>query len=289
MNPNFSTYTGIGHGIDYEHMSLEWDEETCRRYCFRMKEQYAKLSKAWSDDLNSEWLTRNYLAVKRILAATVMLTSFDYCSRKNVRIVQPYLLYYAALSCCRALIFTRPDFQIQTNDFYEMSHTKIINILESHLASVFPKSGAGFSVLLSQLRFDRELFSYRFPAQGIARSTMNGQFKRVADLCSLLSENAQLNSECLEASIKRNVTGRFGLNPAIVKRCFVYGEGPEAIDDDDYYRTDYMARAEYTPCNLRTMASEGLVEDYFGSWFPEDEEGDPYDPDRDTQIIFPFD
>lgn len=75
------------------HISSEWDEEDCRRYCSRTKEAYAKYTKAWSAHLNSEWLTRNYLAVKMILSATVMLTSFQYCQRKNVRIVQPYLLY----------------------------------------------------------------------------------------------------------------------------------------------------------------------------------------------------
>jgi hypothetical protein len=217
MNPDFSKHTCIDYGISFEHISLEWDEEDCRRYCSRMKEQYAKYSKVWTDDLNSEWLTRNYLAVKMVLAATVMLTYFDYCSRKNVRIVQPYLLYYAALSCCRAVIFTRPDFTIQSKDFYEMSHSKIINILGAHLISTFPKSGAPYKALLSQLRIDRELFSYRFPARGIAQSTMDGQFQRVVKLCSLLSENAQLNSECLEDSIKKNVRGKFSINPAIVK------------------------------------------------------------------------
>ena len=101
MDSNFSQFTGIDYGISYEHISLEWDEETCRQYCSRIKEQYAKQTKSWTDDLHSEWLTRNYLAVKMILAASVMLTSFEYCRKKNVHIVQPYLLYYSTLSCCR--------------------------------------------------------------------------------------------------------------------------------------------------------------------------------------------
>src|ERR1035437_1105073 len=132
MSPDFSPFTGIGHGIEYVHISSEWDKEDCRRYCSRTKEAYAKYTKAWSDHHNSEWLTRNYLAVKMILSATVMLTSFEYCQRKSVRIVQPYLLYYAALSCCRALSFTRPDVQLQNSDLYQMNHSKIINVIGQH-------------------------------------------------------------------------------------------------------------------------------------------------------------
>jgi hypothetical protein len=112
----------------------------------------------------------------------------------------------------------------------------------------------------------------------------------VVKLCSLLSENAQLNSECLEDSVKKYVVGNFSIKSTVVERCFVYrSDSEEFVDDDDYYRTDYMARVDWKPGNLRSMATEGLVEDYFGSWFPEDEDGEPYDPDKNVQIIFPFD
>lgn len=289
MDANFSKFTGIDWGISYEHISPEWDEKTCRQYCCRIKEQYAKHTKAWSDDLHSEWLTRNYLAVKMILAASVMLTSFEYCRGKNVRIVQPYLLYYATLSCCRAVIFTRPDFQLKSNDFYQMNHSKIINVIGGHLDATFPKTGGRYKSFILALRDDRETFSYKFPAKGIARSKMDEQFESVVNLCSLLSENAQLNSECLEASINKYVVGNFSIKSEIVQKCFVYESESEGfVDDDDYYRTNYMVRTQWTPCNLRTMATEGLVEDYFGSWFPEDEDGDPYNPDKNWQIIFPF-
>jgi hypothetical protein len=77
-----------------------------QQYCQGIKRKYAKLTTPWTDDLHSEWVTRNYLAVKMILSALVMLTTFEYCREKNVRIVQPYLLYYAAISCCRAVHFT---------------------------------------------------------------------------------------------------------------------------------------------------------------------------------------
>jgi hypothetical protein len=32
MELDFSPFTGIGHSIEYVHISSEWDEEDCRRY-----------------------------------------------------------------------------------------------------------------------------------------------------------------------------------------------------------------------------------------------------------------
>ncbi|MEI6074441.1 MAG: hypothetical protein WCS94_02630 [Verrucomicrobiota bacterium] len=289
MNSDFSKYTGIGHGISFEHISNEWDEEKCQEFCSNLKQKYAEQTKAWTDDLHSEWLTRNYLAVKMILSASVMLTSFEYCREKNVRIVQPYLLYYAALSCCRAVIFTRPDFRLNGVDFYQMNHSKVLNVIGRHIEDAFPISGPGFKSLLFKLRDDREMFSYKFPAQGIARSDMDDQFNSVVELCSLLAENAQLNSECLEASIIKYVVRDFVVKPEIVEKCFLYESESEGfVDHDDYYRTNYMVRKNWHPCNLRMMATEGLVEDYFGSWCSENEDGGPYNPDKDWRIIFPF-
>ena len=267
MDSDFSAYTGIGWGIPFIKISSEWDEDKCSKYCSRMREKFAGLTKAWSDDLHSEWLTRNYLAVKMILSASVMLTSFEYCSEKNLRIVQPYLLYYAVLSCCRAVHFTSPNFHLQNTDLYAMTHQKIINATGEHLESNFPKTWADAKSFLEKLRADREMFSYRFPAQGVRRLDMGGAYERVVNLCSLLAENAELNSECLDASFAKHVTGTYEMNPEIVKLCFLYeSDAGVFVDNDDYYRTGYMARKMTGPCSLSIMATEGLVEDFFGSW-----------------------
>ena len=275
--------------MEYVEIPALWDEAECRDYCLRTKEAYAPYTKSWSDDYNSEWLTRNYLAVKMIMSATVMLTSFEYCLKRNVRIVQPYLLYYATLSCCRALSFTRPQIKLDSHDFYQMTHSKIINITAGHLTAKFPKPELDYGKFLCELRDAREMFSYKFPAQGTSRGDLAAKFEEVVDLCSLLAENAQLNSECLQASIDRNVSGEFKVNQDVVQKCFMYETDSETfVDRDDYYRTDFMLRQKWLPQNLRLTATEGLVDDYFGSWAPEEDEGDPYDSDENWGLIFPF-
>ena len=94
-----------------------------------------------------------------------------------------------------------------------------------------------------------------------------------------MAENAQLNGECLEASIDKNVSGECSIKPEVVEKCFLYeSESGSFTDRDDYYRTSYMAKQKWKPCNLRMMATEGLVEDFFGSWCPQTEDDhDLYD------------
>lgn len=289
MSPDFSKFTGLDWGISFRKISSEWDESKCREYCSGMRQKFAEFTKSWTDDFHSEWITRNYLAVKMLLSASVMLTSFEFCREKNVRIVQPYLLYYAALSCCRAVHFTSPQFQLRNSDLYAMKHQKIINVTGDHLERHFSGIGAGSKQLLEELRSEREMFSYKFPGQGISRDRTDDNFEKTVALCSLLAENAELNSECLEASFNKNVNGKFELNPEIVKLCFLYESDTEDhLDDDDYYRTNYMGRKMSIPCCLRTMATQGLVQDFFGSWCSEEEGSDQYNPDHNWQIIFPF-
>jgi hypothetical protein len=289
MYSDFSKFTGLEFGMEYLLTAAKWDEEDCKRYCSRTKEAFAAYTKAWTDHHNSEWITKNYLALKMILSASVMLTSFEYCQRKNVRIVQPYLLYYATLSCCRAVCFTRPDSQLQSPDFYQMSHSKIINVTSQHLDAIFPSYAGTYKPFLLHLRDDREMFSYKFPATGTARAQTEKNFDAVVDLCSLLAENAQLNSECLEASINRNVVGNYSFNPEVAEKCFLY-ETPSKrfVDEDDAYRIAYIARRDPKPYNLLRMATEGLLDDFFGSWAPEADEGDPYNPDQEWRVLLPF-
>lgn len=156
-----------------------------------------------------------------------------------------------------------------------MTHSKIINVIGQHLDTTFPKSGGGYKSLLLKLRDDREVFSYKFPAKGVSRSTLEDQFDQVVRVCSLLAENAQLNSECLEASIQRNVVGDFDIKEEVVEKCFLYESGSEwSVDDEDSYRTGYMVRKNWKPWNLCMTATEGLVEDYFGSWHAGNGDGD---------------
>ena len=101
--------------------------ETYRNWIY--SKHHKNINNSMTINLNSEWITRNYLSSKMILSATVMLTSLEYAIKKNLKMTVPYLYYYALITCCRALIYANPHNEWKENsDFLTMSHSKIINL-----------------------------------------------------------------------------------------------------------------------------------------------------------------
>lgn len=284
-------YTKIETGFEYCHIHDHIEEMDLKKYCDRLFTSYSALTKAWTTELNSVWLARHYLAVKMMLSSSIMFTSLEYATEKNLRIVEPYLLYYALLNCCRALTFTLPEQEWKEGRLLNMTHQKIINVAVDAISKFSKSEGDKAASMLEKSKEYRELFSYKFPANGLRSVSESGSdgIDKAIEVCSVIGEIAQINSECLHSSLGKNVHEEIGVDMEILKKCFLYETNNGAIhDSEDWYRTDYFKRHKSTPCNLQWTAREGLVEDFFGAWCSEDSGDGSYDPDTNWQIIFPF-
>jgi hypothetical protein len=283
--------------FEYSILFDEFTEEEIKHYQEWIYSRFHSIcNKEMNSKLNSEWIVRHYLATKMILSATVMLSSLDYCIEHNVRISVPYLSYYSVLTCCRAVVFTLPDVKWNNNSFLEMSHSKI----RSEIKNCFMKLNQNYAnkiyAEINSYKNYRELFSYKFPASGI-RESMEGNYTydKTVELCSVLCELAQLNTKEIEKYVIKNcledIDGWEMLDVEYLKNCFCYefdGDSMEVIiDDDDWYRIDYIRRKQPFPVSIYYTMSEGMVEDFFGAWCSENEEDDVYNPDIDWRIIFP--
>ncbi|MBW4057058.1 MAG: hypothetical protein HIU83_17025 [Proteobacteria bacterium] len=291
MSYNVFESTGIETGFEYHHIFDMIEEAELKAYCGRLVASYAKLTKAWSTELNSIWLARHYLAIKMMLSSSVMLTSLEFAQQKNLRIVEPYLLYYSLLNCCRALTFTLPEQDWRQGGLLNMTHQKIINVTVDAIKKISKVEGDNASMMLDKSKEYRELFSYKFPANGIG-SLSKSEIIQIEDairICAVICEISQVHSECLHFSLQQYVTNPVDVDMQILKKCFLY-ETNEGVfhDSEDWYRTNYFKRHKVTPWNLYWTAREGLVEDYFGSWCAEEPEEGSYDPDINWRIIFPF-
>jgi hypothetical protein len=288
---NVYEHTKIQTGFEYYYIYDHIEEAELKRYCERLSTSCSVLTKTWSTELNSVWLARHYLAIKMLLSSSVMFTSLEYATEKNLRIVEPYLLYYALLNCCRALTFTLPEQEWKNGGLLNMTHQKIINVAVDAIRKLSRPEGDKAASMLEKAKVYRELFSYKFPANGL-RSVSKSGSKEVQDaieLCSVIGEIAQLNSECMHSSLEKLVHEEVSVDMEILKKCFLYETNEGVIhDSEDWYRTDYFKRHKLTPWNLQWTAREGLVEDFFGAWCSEEENEDSYDPDTNWRIIFPF-
>ncbi len=260
-------------------------------------------TKRWGKEKNAEWLVRTYLSMKMIFSATVLLNALKYSSKKNLKIVEPYLMYYSLLCCCRALIFTLPDALWNKGELATITHSKAINLTIDTFASIDRNVSIEIKRLLSLTRSFREMYSYRFPARGLLVIPENFRIglDEVIRSCTLLVEIAQLNSECLESSVMKNVrydpSWQDDVDEEMYKVCFEYkfddGEFSDVIlDEDDWYRFGRMDIKYKLPFSLLNSMSEGMTEDFFNAWAPEESHDiDAFDvsnPGIEWGIIFPI-
>lgn len=275
--------------FDYSKLGEYLNETDLEKGKRKLNSNFKTLTNSWDIQKNSEWVLRNYLATKMIMSTTVMLTSLEYGAERNLRVTEPYLVYYSLLNVARAVMFTNPVADWKNGELLNSPHSKTINIVSDAIAQFNKTKGEEIKELLERAKEYRELFSYRFPANGINDFTVD--LEEAINICSYLAEFAQLQSEVLEKQNFKKEQLEISLDREILKKGFIYkGKKHEFLDDEDWYRLDYIVRKQPFPVSLYFTLSEGMVEDFFGSWCSkgDDENDDNYNPDDNWRLIFPM-
>ncbi|MDF1848781.1 MAG: hypothetical protein P1U69_16395 [Parvibaculaceae bacterium] len=277
----------VGSSYIYEYQELDsLPDSHVTRYINRTRQISATKAQGFGDRENTEWFIRTYLSLKYVLASTVLITSSQYAEKMNLQITLPYLNYYTLLNCSRAFLLTMPCIEWHSDNSISMTHSKTLNVTTEKLRRLGMSAATQFGSLAKRAQAQRELFSYRFPASGL------GVFgddlvssNEIETMARKLVELAQVNLSCFETAIARKTTRSFKLlDLDDVWKLMKYETSTgELIDDDDYQRVGYFIHKYKTPSTFPALATEGLVEDFFGAWHDEKEEG--YDPDRNWNLL----
>jgi hypothetical protein len=287
-----NSYVNKMWDFEYVEMPKVFDSVQVCDYVGANQEYAVKVAKRWDSKWNTIWLIRHYLAVKMLLSASVMLTSARYADKKNIKITDSYLKYYSVLSCLRACLFTDVKTDWKDGEIIKATHKKIINSACSILRSLSTDFAEKVRELSFKLKDIREIYSYGAPSSG--PSLIDGlgiiSMDEIIDICRLLAEIAQMQSEILEISVDKHSHGDFELLDELAYLSFDFKLGEHSVyDEQDMIRFVYFYGKFPRPTNLLCMVSEGHVDDYFGAWSSEEEDNhDMYDPDDDHGIIFPF-
>jgi hypothetical protein len=270
---------------DYRELPLASDADI-GNYIHRTRALAAPIAQGFDDARNSEWFVRSYLALKFVLAATLFGNSALYARDRNLQIVQPYLSYYLMLNCCRAFIFSLPCLPWRGSKSVEMTHRNILNTAIDKLKRLNSEQEERCGTVLRAAKEQRDLFSYRFPMSGLA--VLGGDLVDLDEairIGRLFTELAQLNLACLEGAVAAKAPGVFSiLEIDEIWRTIRYEtSNNDLIDDDDYYRVGYFHRKYTSPVALIALATEGLIEDFFGSWHDDVEDG--FNPDHNNRLL----
>jgi hypothetical protein len=271
----------------YEFRKLRsiFNEKFVRVVAQSLEKRYATLCNEWTAKQNSEWICRHYLAAKMIMAATVQINSLEFASSKNLRIVEPYLRYYAIFSLLRAIVFTLPEQQWKNGALATLSHKKVLTIASDHLRYWDSEWSDKVTNLVMLLRHQRELISYWHPSSG------DGQFSDVSDVIELattLAEIAQFNAEILERAVlkKADQSAFVFLDEYAENLSQAELVGSMHVDWDDARRVDYLARKHPLPANILHTITEGHVDDFIGAWCSSEPDENQFNPDDSKYVIF---
>jgi hypothetical protein len=263
------------------------DKKICEKNANSLSQQYSKITKEWSKYKNSEWICRIYFAAKMILHTTLQLLILKFSDEKNIRLVNSYLKYYALLSSCRAIIMTLPTVDWNEGKITELSHKKIINLTFDHIKKFDLELAEKFRDKINLLKAHRELITYRAPTNG--DYNINNDID-ITELCTLIVELAQFNSEILETSIQKNIKDEDCIfMPEYIKQLSIIKVNNYTFfDREDSYRLNYLRRKWSMPPNILHSMTEGHTEDFFGVWEADEDVEDIFTTGspRDRQIIF---
>ncbi len=279
-----SKYAGRQWWYEFQELPALTAEKAVQLRSHELLKQFSVQTKNWTSDLNSEWVVRTFYASKMVLASSLFAQSLTYAEVNNLRPVVSYLSYYTVMHALRAILFTSPQAKWNDGELLEANHSKTINIACDAIAHFSKDLSRDVKHSVLQLKAFRELISYRAPSSG-------GGFEKpdfdVVRYCRFFLEVAQLQSELLEASLRKHVTESFALNEDFLRCVFeVEIDGFHFHDTEDWHRIGYVARKHPAPVNIMHMLSEGHVEDFFGSWCAREDVANAFNPDDNWGILF---
>ncbi|WP_024295823.1 hypothetical protein [Lacrimispora indolis] len=272
--------------------------EEVKKYTRWVDSNFSKLcNNGWDSHLNVEWIIRTYKSAKMVMASTLMLNTASYCIEHNAFIAVPYLLYYALFNISRSLVFVDPHQPWSSIEkLSRISHSKLSTITKDIIAKLNLNLSFEIYTKIEELRNDRELFSYAFPANGYQRKIV---FENVVGCCGIVAELAELTGFRIQNYIEKHYLKteeqrQVALNTwqkaelCDLVEAYTYSS---IIDSEDLYRIDYIKRKRKFPASIIFTLTEGMTEDFFGAWLSENDEilsDDYFKPDINWNIIYPI-
>ena len=287
---DIAALTGAGTSYPYSEVH-RLPAADVRRWIDRIRRLSANRAKQWNSVIHSQYLARYYIALRFIVAATVMLASEEYATARNLRIVQPYLRYYALLTMLRAFECTVPSIEWQDNEIPKRDHTGYINIAVNELASINPEIAGTVAKIVWSSKQYRNMLSYAFPLSGlrIASELNLPTHHQIIKICVLLAELAEINSECMYTACRKFTVGPFAVDEHTIRQCYEYHATRGVVfDDDDWYRAPKMEAIQFLP-PLYFIPSDGWIDDVLAAWDADDDNDENvFSLGSSLYMLFPF-
>jgi len=245
----------------------------------------------------TEWLLRHYHASKKLVLAALFFTQTEFLFTRKMRNLSLYAMYYSLFSAFSSNVILLPYMELRS--VRSASHTSLFSIISDHFIKyqIYDKS---YIELLNELRLGREAYSYRLPLSGKFASgkenalNLDFLFPKLSELLPIIFQTSELISyisyfawnkrvgqiadeyESFENESNDLFFSFLEIHDHLGKYCL--------IDDDDYYRQNYVIKNFKSPFPISWIATSKICEDLECNWDC-NEDGSEFEHDFDINCV----
>jgi hypothetical protein len=256
---------GVG-GFPYAEIPARIPEKALRDHAKDLRKRCERLAKRWGAERNAEWMVRSYLALRRMISATVLLSSARAARRGKRKPPTSDQVFEGLLEAARASILLLPDQPWSRGELARHPHERVFQLARGSVTDIDPLQGARVSQALEGAMAYRRMSLLRVQAEGgpkpqVPRLRSDPSTPAARFLCEL----TQWRSEVLGRVLSERLDPPIGWDFAVLGAAASPSAMGEAIlDDADARRIGGLMGAVPYPHDIWSLMRHHLGDDAAG-------------------------
>ncbi|HEU4456691.1 MAG TPA: hypothetical protein VFR81_26725 [Longimicrobium sp.] len=276
---------GIG-GFPYAEIPARIPEDVLRGHAKGLRKRCERLAKRWDAERNAEWMVRSYLALKRMISASVLLSSARATRKGKRKPPTSDQVFDGLLDAARACILLLPDQPWNRGALARSPHERVFQLARDSVREIDRFQGAWVARALDGAMDYRRTTLLRAGAEAPAGpQTPRLRSDPATPAARFLCELTQWRSEVLWRVLDERLEPPIGWDFAVLGAAASPTSAGEALlDEDDTRRIGGLMGAVSYPEDVWTLMRHRLDDAPAGLVPPV--KGD--DVEMDGWLVFPL-
>jgi hypothetical protein len=255
---------GVG-GFPYAEIPARIPEKALREYARDLRKRCERLTKRWGAERNAEWMVRSYLALRRMISATVLLSSARATRKGKRKPPTSDQVFEGLLEAARACILLLPDQPWSRGELARTPHERVFQLTRASVTEIDPLQGARVSQALEGAMAYRRTTLLRANGEEKGPQVPRLRSDPATPVARFLCELTQWRSEVLGRVLSERLDPPIGWDFAVLgAAASPSAMGESILDDADARRIGGLMGAVQYPEDIWTLMRRHLGDDAAG-------------------------
>lgn len=266
MNYDPQEISGGAGGFPYAEIPARIPEKELRDHARDLRKRCERLTKGWGAERNAEWMVRSYLALRRMISATVLLSSARATRKGKRKPPTSDQVFDGLLEAARASILLLPDQPWSRGELARHPHERVFKAARDSVWEIDRLQGTWMGKVLEGAMAYRRTTLLRAGAEGgpgpqVPRLRSDPSTPAARFLCEL----TQWRSEVLGRVLSERLDPPIGWDFAVLgAAASPSAMGESILDDADARRIGGLMGAAPYPEDIWTLMRQRLGDDAAG-------------------------